>query len=520
MDIDRLVVPTLHGVVAAHAVHEPNGTAIRFDGGRLSYVALDRLANRLANTLRREGYGREDRLIFIGRNSDAVPVIALAANKIGAVPVPLNWRLAPAEIATLIRDAEARLIFVEPEFQETVIALLAALPRPIAVVLARDLFGTGSWLSRDDSLLSAVDDPDAIAVQIYTSGTTGIPKGVMLPHRSLLGINALRVAHLPWDSWNKNDVTLVSAPLGHIGAYGMLARALFFGGEAIIQQIFDTDQVLDAIAHHGVSKIALVPTAIKMLLDHPRARQIDYSRIDTMIYGASPITPALLREAIKVFRCRFAQSYGSTETSGPVVALEPDDHDFAGNPRMLSAGRALPGTTVRIADDAGNELPLGESGEICLRSIANMKGYWKRPDDTAATLSVDGWLRTGDAGYMDADGYVYVRSRVKDMIISGAENIYPTEVENAIAGHPDVAEVAVIGIPDPHWGEAVKAIVTAKAGHQVDPASVIRWARERVAGYKTPKSIDVVAELPHNATGKIDKRRLRDAYRVEGCEIA
>lgn len=512
MNIDALHVPTLHSVVVQHAARKPDGTAIRFENAVLSYAALDRLANRLANTLRRDGVGPGDRVIFVGRNSDSLPVIALAANRIGAVPTPLNWRLAPAEVKTLVDDAEARLIFYEPEFEDMVTDLLATLPYVERIVPARSLFADNSWLVDDATLVEAVDNPQAIALQIYTSGTTGIPKGVMLSHRALLGINTLRAAHLPWDTWNENDVTLISAPLGHVGAYGMLARALFFGGETIIQQVFDAGDVLDAIDRHRVSKIALVPTALKMVIDHPRARQIDYSRIDTVIYGASPIPRALLQQAIDVFQCRFAQSYGMSETSGPVVGLAPEDHEPSDNPRMASAGRALPGTTVGILDAAGDELPLGTVGEICVRSIATMSGYWKRPQETAATFTADGFLRTGDAGYMDADGYVFVCARVKEMIISGAENIYPAEVENAIAGHPDIGEVAVVGVPDAHWGEAVKAIVTAKPGHEIDPASVIRWARDRIAGYKAPKTIDVIAEMPYNASGKIDKLRLRSPY--------
>ncbi|QQV78785.1 AMP-binding protein [Sphingomonas aliaeris] len=452
MDIDALRVPTLHEVVTQHAARNPNGNAIRFEGAVLSYAALDRLANRLANTLRREGLGLNDRLVFIGRNSDALPVIALAANKIGAVPVPLNWRLAKAEVVALIKDAEARIIFVEPEFEEMVADLVAPAQGSMRIVSARSLFAADNKLDHHDTLADPVTDPLGIAVQIYTSGTTGMPKGVMLTHRGLLGINALRADHLPWDTWSENDVTLVSAPIGHVGAYGMLVRALFFGGAAIIQEIFDADQVLDAIERHGVSKIALVPTAIKILVEHPRADKVDYRRIDTIIYGASPITQSLLRQAIDVFQCRFAQSYGMSETSGPVVALSPEDHEPPENPRLISAGRALPGTIVRILDASGNEVALGDVGEICVRSIANMAGYWKNAEATAAAFAENGFLRTGDAGYMDADGYVYVSSRVKDMIISGAENIYPIEVENAIASHPDVGEVAVIGVPDDYWG--------------------------------------------------------------------
>ena len=510
LDFDAIEVPTLHETVSRHARAQPDRPAVRFRDRVLTYAELDALADKVGAALRRDGLTAGDRIVFVGRNSDAVPVLALGANKAGIVPVPLNWRLAPAEIDTLIRNSGARLVFVEPEFEPAVRSLRNAAAATFEIVDARGLMVQDNWLA-EGPLAKPAADARATAVQIYTSGTTGLPKGVMLSHRNLLGINHLR-SQVPWDSWCADDVTLVSAPLGHIGAYGMLARSLFFGGEAIIHEAFDASDMLDAIAQFGVSKLALVPTAIKMLLDHPRANEVDYSRIKTVIYGASPITLELLQRAITVFDCQFAQSYGMSETSGPVVALAPEDHAVGGTPKMASAGRPLPATEVKIVDPDGNALPPGENGEICIRSIANMTGYWNRPEDTPAVLSPDGWLRTGDAGCLGDDGYVYVRTRIKEMIISGAENIYPAEVENAIAGHPDVGEVAVIGVPDAHWGEAVKAIVVAKPDHSIDPISILAWAREKIAGYKVPKSIEVVSELPTNATGKIDKHRLKKQY--------
>jgi fatty-acyl-CoA synthase len=215
---------------------------------------------------------------------------------------------------------------------------------------------------------------------------------------------------------------------------------------------------------------------------------------------------------VKAFGCQFAQAYGMTETTGTVVMLPPEDHDPNGSPRMRAAGKPVPGAEVKIVGGDGQPVPTGEVGEIVVRSPSNMLGYWKQPEATARTQTADGWVYTGDAGYLDADGYVYIHDRVKDMIISGGENVYPAEVESAIYGHPDVADVAVIGVPDPTWGEAVKAVCVPRPGHQVDPASVIAWARERIAGFKVPKSVDVIAELPRNPTGKILRRSLRAPY--------
>ena len=504
---DTIAVPTFHEVIERHARERPRAPALRFQGRIWTYEAMDRRANRVAHALLRDGLVPGDRILFVGRNSDAVALLALAGSKAGITLVPLNWRLAPAEMQALAEDSGAKLIFAAPDHVDRAAGFAGAMP-----LLSTDaVTGDGDWLADDETPPPIPPDPYAVLVQVYTSGATGLPKGVMLMHRSLLGINALR--HLvPWDGWGPDDVTLVSAPLGHVGAFGMLARALFFGGEAVIQETFDPGTTLGAIERLGISKLALVPTAIRMVLDHPRARDVDYGRIDTIIYGSAPISLELLREAVAVFGCRFAQSYGCSETSGPTVALPPDDHDPDGNPRMTSAGLPLPGAEIKIIGPDGDALPSGAVGEICIRSVATMKGYWNRPEETARVLGPDGWLRTGDAGLIDADGYLHVRARIKEMIVSGAENVYPAEVEAAIAGHPAVADVAVIGVPDPHWGEAVKAIVVARPGAVLAPASVIAWVRARIAGYKVPKSIDVVPMLPLNSAGKIDKRALRAPY--------
>lgn len=507
----EIVVPTLHRVVADHAGVRPQSGALVFGNARHSYAALESRANRVARSLIRDGIAPGARLLFLGRNSDAVPMIALGANKAGIVPVPLNWRLAPAEIASIVADCAPPLMFAEPDFLDLAQNICAQAGSDTRIMAARALFEDGSWLVDDDTPVDIASDPETIAIQVYTSGSTGRPKGVMLSHRALLGINMLR-STLAWDRWGPDDVTLAQAPLGHIGAFGMMARALFFGACTVIHEAFDAAATITAIEQEKVSKLSLVPTAIKMVLDLPQAQRANYASLDTVIYGSAPIAPPLLRQAIATFRCRFAQSYGMTETTGPTVALPPEDHDPDGNARMAGAGKAMPATELKIIDAADQNLPPGETGEICIRSIANMTGYWNLPEETARTLSADGWVRTGDAGYLDTDGYLYVRGRVKEMIISGAENIYPAEVENAIITHPDVAEVAVIGLPDPHWGEAVTAIIVPRPGAEVDAEAVRVWARERIAGYKVPKAVHGMKTLPLNATGKVDRRQLKALF--------
>ena len=495
---DEIPVATFGKIVAGHAAARPDAIALRCGERSWTWAAFDARANRIARALLAEGIPG-DRIAYLGRNHDAIALLALAAARAGMIFVPINFRLSPREVEHILADSAARLLFVADGFTA------ATVPMRDATALV-----TGAG---DPTAPAVPVAPTNIALMMYTSGTTGLPKGVMLTHRSLFGTSTLRrTAAVAWDRWSTDDVTLVPVPLAHIGGFGMLARTIFFGGETIIQPAFDPGAVLDAIEHRRVSKIGLVPTAMKMVIDHPRSRAVDYSRIETMIYGAAPITADLLREAIATFGCRFAQSYGMSETSGTCVALPPEDHDVAGNERMRSAGKPLPGTELKIVGEDGATLPPGKAGEIAIRCISVMAGYWHQPAATAAVLDTDGWYRTGDAGLLDADGYLFIKDRVKDMIVSGAENIYPAEVENVLSDHPDVAGVAVIGVPDAHWGEAVKAIVVPAPGRTVDEAALIAWAKERIAHFKAPRSVDVVDALPLNATGKVQKAVLRERY--------
>jgi acyl-CoA synthetase (AMP-forming)/AMP-acid ligase II len=270
--------------------------------------------------------------------------------------------------------------------------------------------------------------------------------------------------------------------------------------------------VFDQIVEHRISKLMMVPTAMQIAVRHPRARTTDFSFLQYIYYGGAPLPAALLAECVDVFRCGFVQMYGMTETSGTITALAPEDHDPAKGARMRSVGRPLAGVAIKIIDEAGAQVPVGTTGEIATRSVANMSGYFENPAATAETVDAQGWLRTGDAGSVDDEGFLYLHDRVKDMIISGGENIYPAEVENAIFGHPAVSEVAVIGVPDEKWGEVVKAVIVPVAGAPHDAASVIAWAAQRLARYKLPKSIDWVESLPRNHTGKVLRRELRQAH--------
>ncbi len=438
--------------------------------------------------------------------------------KAGAVTAPVNWRLAAPEVAFIVEDCKAAVLFVGPELIGLVRNIRRQLPGVRAIIAAEG--GAEEWQdfaawrdaqSADDPAVAI--DPTDIAIQLYTSGTTGKPKGAMLSHANFLNLVNMgtEAEGQEWNKWNSDDVSLVAMPVFHIGGSGWGVLGLYHGARGVIAREFDPTKVLDFVEQSAITKLFMVPAAMQFVVRQPRARSVDFSRLKYMLYGASPIPAALLKECIEVFKCGFVQLYGMTETTGAIVALAPEDH-IEGLERMRSAGKALPGVELAILDVEGNRLAPREVGEIATRSGSNMVGYWNLAEATGRTLDKDGWLRTGDAGYVDEDGYLYIHDRIKDMIISGGENVYPAEVESALCDHPDVAEAAVIGVPDERWGEAVKAIVVMKPGKSATAADIINFTRERIAGFKTPKTVDFIEALPRNPSGKILRRHLRDPY--------
>jgi long-chain acyl-CoA synthetase len=515
---DPTRMTTLGDVARVQAEIRPEAIAFVFEGRITTYRDFERNTNKVARALRAGGASPGNRIAYLGKNSDHYFELLFGAAKAGLVMVPVSWRLAAPEIAYIVGDTQAATLFVGPEFTAAAEALAPALPALRTLIAMEG--GVAGW-SGYEAWRDAADDadpgrpitPDAVAIQLYTSGTTGRPKGAMLRHANLLSLRSLQSApDTDWNRWTAEDVSLVAMPVSHIGGTGWGVMGIYNGAKGVVAREFDPNRVLDFIEQERISKMFMVPAAMQIVARHPRAREIDYSAMKYMLYGASPIPLALLRECMEVFGCGFVQMYGMTETCGTIVALAPEDHTPEGSPRMRSAGKPLPGVEIAILDAEGNRLKPHQVGEIATRSPANMAGYWNLPDATAETIDAENWLRTGDAGYLDEDGYLYIHDRVKDMIISGGENVYPAEVENAIFGHPDVADVAVIGVPDATWGEAVKAVIVPRPGSAPDPAEIIAWARSRIAGFKTPKSIDFIEVLPRNASGKILRRQLREPY--------
>jgi long-chain acyl-CoA synthetase len=506
-------IRSLADITRFHARVHPERRALAFEDRVATYGELDAVTNQVAQALIATGLKPGDRIAHLGKNTDLYFELLLGATKAGVVMTPVNWRLTPAEARHIIEDSEARLLFVGPEFIDAVAAYTPHARTPAVIGMETAFRGRSyrEWRDaqqpRDPELAVS---PDAAAVQLYTSGTTGHPKGAVLAHGNFTAMPSSPT--LPWSEWDADDVSLAAMPCFHIGGTGWAIMGFLHGALNVVMREFDPARVLDFIERWRISKLFLVPAALQVVVRHPRARQLDYSQLKYLLYGASPMPPALLRECMEVFGCGFVQLYGMTETTGSVTALGPEDHDRAGNARMNSAGKALPGVEIAILDAEGRRLPPYQVGEVVIRAVTNMQGYWKLPEATAKTIGADNWLRSGDAGYLDADGYLFIHDRVKDMIISGGENIYPAEVEKAIFGHPDVADVAVIGVPSERWGEEVKAIIVPRPGATPDPASIIAWTRERIAAYKAPKSVDFTDALPRNAGGKILRRELRAPY--------
>lgn len=509
-------MPTLADIARYQGRTRGEQVVLSFEGRETDYAALDRQTSQAANAMIAAGVQPGECIAYFAKNSDHYYELLLAASKARAIMAPVGWRLAPAEAAYIINLCEPKVLVVGPECIELAQAALAlAKAKPLIVALEPDSAAPSyeAWrgaASATDPVLG--ERPDDTVLLLFTSGTTGRPKGVELTNSNLMR-SRQNPAQLGWNEWREGEVNFVAMPVAHIGGTGGGLMGVASGVKTIVTRDFNPFEVLDFIERERVAKMFMVPAALQFIVRMPRAREIDYSNMRVVLYGAAPMPVALLRECIEVFGCEFCQQYGMTETTGTIVYLPPADHDPNGNKRMVSAGLPMPGVELKIIDGQGNALAANEIGEICTRSPANMKRYWRNADATSSTIAGDGWLRTGDAGYIDEDGYLFIADRIKDMVISGGENIYPAEVENALHEHPAVGEAAVIGVPDDSWGEAVKAIVVLKPGTALSEGDLIAFTRERIAHFKAPRSVDFrETPLPRSPSGKILRRELREPY--------
>jgi acyl-CoA synthetase (AMP-forming)/AMP-acid ligase II len=510
--------PYLTDAVRDHAARRPDAPAVTEDGRTVSYAGLHARSDRLAQALLGQGLRPGARVGCLARPGILSAELLLACAKAGLVATPLNWRLAEPELAAVARDAEFAAVVTPEEFLPGARAIRAVLPElPVIVdgTPGPDELGYQAWLAAapdHDPGGGGAGEGDTVCLQLYTSGTTGQPKGVRITLGNLDAGDHI-VRELGWD---ERSVSMNAMPFFHIAGAGWLIQALVVGAHTVAVPDLVPQRVVELIERRRITHTFFVPAVLHMLTSLPDIATRDFSALRLIAYGASPITPVLLRRSMDVFGCGFLQIYGQTETAGAATRLLPEDHDPDG-PRahlLRSAGNTRPDVEVRVVDPlTGEPLPPGAVGEICTRSHYVTPGYWNRPEDNARVFTEDGWLRTGDAGHLDEEGYLFITDRIKDMVITGGENVYPVEVEAVLAEHPAVLDVAVFGTPDERWGEAVTAAVVLRPDADgVTPEELIAFTRERIASYKKPRLVLFLDELPRNPTGKILKRVLRDRF--------
>lgn len=502
-------------ITRIQARERPGETALLFGTRKTSFAALDRHASQVANGLIAAGVKPGARVGYMGMNSDSYFETVFGAFKANAVLVGVNWRLAPPEVVYVLNDARAEVLFVGAEFVPLIEAIKDKL-KTVRVIIAVD-GGHASWpayeawrdgQSANDPMLPTHPDDDV--VQLYTSGTTGHPKGVQLTNANYLAFFDM-AERAGWAHYDPGSVNLIAMPNFHVAGLNMGLVTAAQGAFGIVMKMVDPVKVAEFVETYKIENMFLVPAVIQFLIQLPGIEKRDLSSLKRIFYGASPIAEEVLLKAQKLLPgCGFTQLYGLTETVGAGSFLDPPSHEPSRG-KLRSCGKPYPGFEIKVVDEQGAAVPQGQVGEIVMRAASVMKGYWNKPEATEKAI-IKGWFHTGDAGFFDEDGYLYIYDRVKDMIVSGGENVYPAEVENALMAHPAIADAAVIGVPDDKWGEAVKGCVVLKPGAEANEAAIIAFCKERIAGYKSPKSIDFIGALPRNPSGKILRRELREPY--------
>jgi acyl-CoA synthetase (AMP-forming)/AMP-acid ligase II len=505
-------------VLAAH--HAPDTPAILFQGLSITYRQLRDRCWRLANALiavTEPG----DRVAILAENCPEYVDCYYGVPAAGLALTLLNYRLAPRELAYIIGDSEPRLLVVEAKYLPAIRAIRHQIPSVERILLIDGETGDAEPYAAFRDAGAAVEPArrpgeDDLCWLLYTSGTTGLPKGAMLSHRNLVAgvLNSMAA----WETGTE-EVCMFTFPMFHVAGYIMPMHHLR-AFPVVLLRAFDPGTLLATVRAHGVTNTAMAPTMVAMLLEDPATNDADLASLRRLGYGAAAMPGEVLRRA----RARwpgvgFSTGFGMTELSGNVMTMGRADHDRAAEADLeilRSVGRQMPLARVRVADETGADAPPGTAGEILVKGDQVLGGYWRNPEATAASFT-DGWFHTGDVGRWDADGYLYIVDRKKDMILTGGENVYPREVEEVLYRHPAVADAAVIGAPDLKWGEKVVAVIVARAGHEVTGADLVAFCRHEIAGYKRPRHVTFIDVLPRNASGKVLKRELRD--RIAAGEI-
>jgi long-chain acyl-CoA synthetase len=504
---DGSPVYALADIIRKRAAATPEAIALGEAGRLTSFAELDQRSSQVARALRTKDVRPGDRVAYMGASGPEFAEVMYGAAKSRAIFTAVNNRLSAREVLAILADAEPRVVVTDPA-AASLVADVGTLPFACDT-LVTDL----DYLAWRDAA-SATDPgeqagPDETALLLYTSGTTGAPKGVELTGRNL-GC-ALHELHTDI-GLDTRSVCAAPIPFFHIAGLGMLLAANLNGGNLLLEQAADMAGVLRLLVERQVTHAVLVPTVLQRLLALPEARTTDWSALSYVVYGASPIPLPVLKAATEIIGCKFLQSYGLTESTGGFTLLGPADHVPAEEfeHRLRSAGRPMAGSPVRVVDPVTLEdRAPGQRGEVIVSGSRVMKGYWRKPEQTAEVMLPGGWLRTGDGGSFDEDGFLYLHDRLKDMIVTGGENVYPAEVESVMTGHPAVAEVAVVGVPSDEWGESPWAAVVLSPGADVSGAELIAWTRDRLAHFKCPAGVTFVPSLARTASGKLQKQAIR-----------
>lgn len=502
----------------------PDRDCVVFEGKRYTYTQVNERSNRLANALRGLGIKKGDRVAIIQVNCSQYLETYYAVAKIGAILVPLNFRAKEDELSYMLANAEATALFIGERYVDMVKSMRPSLGsvktyisidgKSANMLYYEDLISGGS----PDDVITEVEEEDT-TILMYTAGTTGRPKGVPLNHKSF---SVYVLENVDPASPEVEEKNLLTVPLYHVAGIQAMLAAVYGGRTLVMMRQFEVNEWMNTVERERTSRAMLVPTMLKRVIDHPEFSKHDLSSLRVITYGAAPMPFEVIKKAIEVMpNVRFINAFGQTETASTITTLGPEDHIISGTPeekekklkRLASSiGRPMPDIEVRIIDEEGKEVPRGEVGEIVARGPRVMAGYWKDDEKTAKAFTKDGWLHTKDTGYMDDEGYIYLAGRADDMIIRGGENISPEEVENALYSHPKIEEAAVIGVPDPEWGQEIMAVVVLKKGQKATAEEITESTRKKLSSFKKPTYVVFVDELPRNPMGKVLKRVLREKY--------
>jgi acyl-CoA synthetase (AMP-forming)/AMP-acid ligase II len=514
------MMTTLSQLIAEQAAQRGGQEAFIGGGRACTYAQLDRAANQVAHGFRDAGVEAGDRVAFLSKNTLELFEVLFGASKLNAPLVVLNWRLTARDVAYIMNDSQARVLIVGADFADMVDGIRDQLRSDLLVLVLGRQDSYPAWRDRyGTESIGVPSAPGDVALQLYTSGTTGTPKGVPLTHRNwTIAVDAHRSVY----DLDESSVQLLPLPLFHVGGLLIGLLTVVAGGKTVITAQPDPSEMLKLTGEHRVTHLPLVPAVLAPYVDAASRANIDVSTLRTVYCGGSPMPESLLRAAMATFNgAHFLSGFGMTETTATVTFLTFADHELPADTasaapmirRLRSVGRAASTAQIRIVDPATlAPKAAGEHGEILVRGGQVMSGYWNRPDDTAHAMLPDGWFRTGDGGYLDEEGYLFLTDRIKDMIISGGENIYPAELENVLVGMPGVSDVAVIGVPDQRWGETPRALIVRDCDTTLSTQEVIEYCRVHLARYKCPTSVDWVDSLPRTPSGKVMKHVLRDRY--------